>query len=568
MKKVALYIRVSTEEQVTKWHWIEIQREALMAYTKSQWYELNTSHIFIDEWKSWAQKEDRPALYNLFQCAKNKEFNIVLVWKVDRFFRNSAYLLEWIEALSKMWVWFIATTQNINTTDVTWKLTLTILGWIAEMERENIKERTHSGILASMRKWKWARWGIPYWYKKDTDWFLKVDKKESNNVKMVFDMLNKDWLNTYQIAEKFNSMNIETAWSKWKLGSKRKENIKHENFWHRSMIHKILTNELYTWLLIQNRFTKDKLTNKRVEKDKSEWIIWKSPKIITKQAFNKAKISLEKNLKFSKKNTTKWEVYMLSRLIKCGITWYKFIWYKNWKGLKNYKLSVNKTKVKDFKSIWVKWISALKIETVVWYKLKYVLQNPNILTKELQLISNTSDNQEKEIREKIILMNENILKINENTEWLLNLVSWLDNESIQMIQKKIITNNSLKKEIREEKELLMKELESNTSINDKVSNFKEISNLVNNNLDNLSYETKAELCKLLINEVVFDWVNVQINLIVPISPKNKALLSTDTVKDFFNENKDFMTTKVNDIKKNIIKWICVVSNLRTYYHQI
>ena len=67
MKKVALYIRVSTDEQVINWNWIEIQRQALLAYVKSQWFQLDENHIFIDEWKSWAKKENRQGLYDLFQ---------------------------------------------------------------------------------------------------------------------------------------------------------------------------------------------------------------------------------------------------------------------------------------------------------------------------------------------------------------------------------------------------------------------------------------------------------------------------------------------------------------------
>lgn len=566
MKKVSLYIRVSTEEQVINWNWIEIQKQALIAYVKSQWFQLNENHIFIDEWKSWAKKENRPALYDLFQSAKNKEFHVVLVWKIDRFFRKTSFLLEWIEALSKMGIWFISTTQNINTTDSTWKLTLTILGWIAEMERENIKERTHSWILISMKKWKLWRWSPVYWFRKDSNWFLIIDREESRIVKMIYNMLVNEWLNTAQIAEKVNNMNIETSCGKWEYWERRKSLLKHKNFWHRSTIHNILTNEIYSWVFIQNRYTKDITTNKKIEKPKDEWIIWECPKIITKKTFEKAQIQLESNLKFSNKNTKKWEIYMLAKLIKCWISWFKYVWYKSTKWTKNYKLWVNRAKWINIDNIKYKWISSLKIETVVWNKLKQVLQNPNILEKELLIRNKSWKNEEKEIRRKISILDESLIKLIDNNKWLLKLVSWMDDETIIFVQKEIRENNIKIEGIRKEKLLLEKELSWNVQIKDKIDNFLSLSKIINENLDNLDYETKTELCKLLISEVLLDWPNVTINLLVPISPKNRLLLKTDVVKDFFNENKEFMVTKFDNIKNDINIWLSMISNLRTYFY--
>ena len=434
------------------------------------------------------------------------------------------------------------------------------------MERDTIKERTHSWILLNMKKWKLWRWKPVYWYRRDENWYLIIDKEEANVIKMIYDMLIRDWLNTYQIAEKINNMNIETSCWKWEYWKRRKEWLKHSNFWHRSTIHNILTNEIYSWVFIQNRFTKDKITNKRIEKPKEEWIIWESPKIVTKKSFEKAKLQLEKNLKFSNKNTTKWETYMLAKLIKCWISWFKFIWYKSSKWTKNYRLSVNEVKWVNIDNIKYKWISALKIETAVWNKLKEVLKNPNILQKELMKISKSWKNEEKEIRRKISILDESLVKLVDNTKWLFKLVSWLDDESITLIQKEITENKFKTEGIRKEKLILEKELLWNSQIKDKVDNFIYISNIINENLDNLDYETKAELCKLLIKEVVLDWENVTINLLVPISPKNKLLLKTDVVKDFFNENKEFITTMAKHIKSDFNTWINMISNLRTYFH--
>ena len=73
-KRVAIYCRVSTDEQVQHWSWLEIQKKALENYVKlnDHQYTLNNNHVYIDAWKSWANKEekDRPLLYKMFQSAQ------------------------------------------------------------------------------------------------------------------------------------------------------------------------------------------------------------------------------------------------------------------------------------------------------------------------------------------------------------------------------------------------------------------------------------------------------------------------------------------------------------------
>ena len=561
MKKVAFYLRVSTEEQVINWYGLDIQKEALLNYARIHWFQIDENHIYIDEWKSWADKKDRPALKKLLNSARNKEFEVVLVWKVDRFFRKVLFLLEWVEALENMWVWFISVTQPFDTTQAFWKMMLQMMWVIAELERELIKERTANWILASMRDWKWWRWNTPFGYRRNKDWFLEIQEDESKVIKMIFSMLNKDWYNVNQIRDKLTSMNIETSWSRWWLWEWRKKKIKHKNLWQWSIVHKILRNEAYKWLLIQNRYTTDKATKKRIEKPESEWIIWKSPRIISDKEFDKAKITLDKNLRFSKKNTKKWETYMLAKLLECWVTGYRYVWYKSTKWTKNYKLTVNKSKISNFHEIWSRWISALKIETVVWDKLKSVLKNPNILEKELTKMSKSWENQEKEIRRKISMLDENLSKVEDNTSWLLKLVSWLDESNLSMIQEEIKKNNQAAEEIRREKVILERELMWNSEIKDKVDNFMSVSNIVNHNLDNLEYETKAELCKLLIEKVVFDWNNVTINLIVPISPNNRTKLKVNVVNEFFSDKKEFITTKYEELKDWLANSIFMIKNL-------
>jgi len=565
MKKVAIYLRVSTDEQVQNGNWLESQKNALLNYVKLHNLDLDEKHIYTDEWKSWAQKEDRPALEKLFKAAQKQEFDILLVWKVDRFSRKILHLLEWVEALEAMWVWFISTTQPFDTTQPFGKMMLQMMWVIAELEREMIKERTQNGILASMKKWKWGRGNTPYGYRKDENGFLTIFEEEADIVNMVYNFLLKDGLSTAQIVKKLNEMNVETYASKGWLWKGRQDNIKHKNLWQKSAVSKMLHNELYFWKLIQNRYKSTKTG--RTEKPESEWIIGTAPNIISEEDFKRAQKILTENQKFSKRNTKKWEVYMLGKLIKCDVTGYKYIGYKSSKGTRNYRLNVNKTKVADFENIGQRGISALQIEWAVWNILKKVLLHPNILESEIQKSWEMIGDKMEDIKKQIQLLDESLQKIEDNSKWLLKLISWTDESSLNYVQSQLTENTHKTKGIKAEKVELQNRLSGAWVVHSKVHDFSQISSIVKGNLDTLDYQTKATICQLLIKEVIFDGTNAKIELIVPMSTDTKSKLKTDHARNFFKEKQWFLNEKVQSFINDVGTGLKFVHNLRTHYYQ-
>jgi len=542
MKKVWIYIRVSTDEQVLH------------------------GNVFTDEWKSWAQKEDRPALKELFRSAQNKEIEVVLVWKIDRLFRKTLFLLESIEALENMWVGFTSITQPFDTTHAFWKMSLQMMGVIWELERELIKERTYNGILASMKKWKWGRGNTPYGYRKDENGFLIPFQEEVDIIQMIYRLLLKDGLSTAQIVNKLNEMGIETYWGKWWLWKGRQQTIKHKNFWRKSTVSKILHNEVYFWRLVQNKYKSSRTI--RVEKPESEWIISTCPSIITEDDFNRAQKILEENQKFSKRNTKKWEVYMLAKLLQCDVTGYKYIGYKSTKGTKNYRLNVNKTKVANFEKIGQRWVSAIQIEWAVWKMLKNVLQNPNILESEILKSWDKIWNKMKDIKKQIQILDESLQKLEDNSKWLLKLISWSDESSVNYVQSQLSENAHKTKGIKDEKLQLQERLSGVWVVHSKVNDFSQISSIVKGNLDKLDYQTKATICQLLINRVVFDGTNAKIELIVPMSTESKSKLKTDHALNFFQEKQWFLNEKVQTFINDVGTGLKFIHNLRTHYHHL
>jgi putative DNA-invertase from lambdoid prophage Rac len=136
----ALYIRVSTEDQE-----YEDQLAALRDYAKRQgWAALE----YIEK-LSGKEGVRRPVLDRLLKDAQNKRFDVVVVWKLDRFGRSALDTLENIKKLDAFGIRFLCESQPaIDTDDRTplGKFILTILAAVAELERSFIIERTQTGF--------------------------------------------------------------------------------------------------------------------------------------------------------------------------------------------------------------------------------------------------------------------------------------------------------------------------------------------------------------------------------------------------------------------------------------
>ncbi len=138
MKKVAMYLRVSTSSQTC-----ENQKRELEAYCQRQGWVI--AKVYEDSGYS-GSKSDRPALNQMLADATFGKFAVLVVWKIDRLARSTSDLLNILTTLKSHGVDFCSTTQAIDTTTSYGKMVMTFLGAIAEFERDTIIERVKSGI--------------------------------------------------------------------------------------------------------------------------------------------------------------------------------------------------------------------------------------------------------------------------------------------------------------------------------------------------------------------------------------------------------------------------------------
>jgi putative DNA-invertase from lambdoid prophage Rac len=143
--RAALYVRVSTFDQEPENQLQEPRRYALArAWTATE---------YVDRGVSGA-KDRRPALDQLMADAKRRKIDVVICWKLDRFGRSLAHLINAIQTLTDAAVGFTAMNEGIDKSSATGRLMLGILGSFAQFERERIRERVSAGLARAKAQGK------------------------------------------------------------------------------------------------------------------------------------------------------------------------------------------------------------------------------------------------------------------------------------------------------------------------------------------------------------------------------------------------------------------------------
>lgn len=151
--KAALYARVSTTDQKC-----EMQLTELRAYVQARSWEVHKE--YVDKGFS-GKTSKRPALQACIADARKRKFDVVLVWKLDRWGRTVIQLVSDILDFDSMGVRFISTTQGIDTdkTNPMSRLLLHIMAAFAEFERSVIHERVTTGSIQYKADWEAGKVG-------------------------------------------------------------------------------------------------------------------------------------------------------------------------------------------------------------------------------------------------------------------------------------------------------------------------------------------------------------------------------------------------------------------------
>src|SRR5207249_11477013 len=138
-------------------------------------------------------------------------FDIVLVARLDRFFRKSRLLLEAVETLDSSGISFKSISEPFDTSNAMGRFMLQSLGAIAELERETIKERMSGGRLMAAKSGKWVMGTPPYGYRLDKRaQTLKVLPEEAKWVRKFFEWIVYERCSLKEVTRRANNLKIKT----------------------------------------------------------------------------------------------------------------------------------------------------------------------------------------------------------------------------------------------------------------------------------------------------------------------------------------------------------------------
>ena len=304
MKKIAIYIRVSTQYQVDRAS-LPVQREELINYAR---YALGIEayEVFEDAGYS-AKNTDRPAYQQMMARVRTGEFSHVLVWKIDRISRNLLDFAAMYKELKELGVIFVSKNEQFDTSSAMGEAMLKIILVFAELERNMTSERVSAVMVSRANSGKWNGGKIPfgYDYDKQTKEF-SVNSSEAAVIRTVYDLYETHW-SLVTVAKILNEKGILPRSGKP---------------WNPTTVRTMLVNPFYVGIYRYNRH--DENNPKRFSlKPETEWIIIEDhhPAIIDKDRQDRIIATLQKRQrgKYGQYSTyQRKNIHIFAGLLRCG----------------------------------------------------------------------------------------------------------------------------------------------------------------------------------------------------------------------------------------------------------
>lgn len=294
--RCATYRRVSTEMQRDEGVSLQSQKERLEAYVVSQGWAHVTD--YADEGFS-AKNIERPALQRMINDIKQKKFDVLLVYRLDRFVRSVSDLHELLQLMDKYDVKFKSCTEVFDTTSATGRMFITIIATLAQWERETIAERVFDNMMHRSEQGKRNGAPAPFGYEL-VDGRLVVNEEQSPWVKLIFDKY-----------ETTGSQNIA------KLLNKRGVRTKKGEVWSDFAVRYVLRNPLYAGYVRWNyrstakgKFTGNEVVTKYDQEDFQP--------IITKEQYDHTQKLMKERSAMAFRSDNHYPFSGIARCSKCG----------------------------------------------------------------------------------------------------------------------------------------------------------------------------------------------------------------------------------------------------------
>jgi site-specific DNA recombinase len=228
VSRIAIYTRVSTDDQAKEGYSLKAQKERLEAYCEAQGWTI--SDLYVDEGHS-GRNTQRPEYQRMME--QRDSWDTILVLKMDRIHRNSKNFMIMMENLEMWGKKFASMQESLDTSNAVGRFVVDIIQRIAQLESEQIGERTYMGMKQKAESGEGLLgFRIPYGYRLEDDG-LVPEEIEAERVRHIF--------KAYIAGETMD-------WISWNL-NRQDIPTKKDNLWTLWSISRILHNPVYAGFL-------------------------------------------------------------------------------------------------------------------------------------------------------------------------------------------------------------------------------------------------------------------------------------------------------------------------------
>ena len=184
--KVYIYTRVSTALQIDGFS-LEAQKTRMRAFADYNNYQIVRE--YEDAGRSGRSIEGREQFRQMISDIQSDRDGIsfVLVYKLSRFGRNAADVLNTLQIMQDFGVNLICVEDGIDSSKDAGKLIISVLSAVAEIEKENIRTQTMEGRMQKAREGRWNGGQAPYGYRLEKGGLLYIEEEEAKAIRVMFD---------------------------------------------------------------------------------------------------------------------------------------------------------------------------------------------------------------------------------------------------------------------------------------------------------------------------------------------------------------------------------------------
>jgi len=356
--RVAIYTRVSSQEQADTNTSLDFQSDQLTNYCRLQGWEI--FQTYTDPGFT-GKDNNRPALKRMLADAKLGSFNRVVVIKLDRLSRNLRLLLEIEDNLKQSNVSVASIKESIDTSVAIGRTVFQVLGLVSEWERDNLIERTKSGRLQRYKEGSGGPGHAPYGYKFNrATKKLDINEPEARVVRIIFEEY-ASGKSMQQICDLLNGEKIPSRNPKGKG-------------WRNTSIRDVVMDSIYKGTRIVNVYQKTKSLPEKIPDTAIKITV---PAIVDELLWGTAQDRRKNNKHLQ---PVRKEKYLLQGLITCGQCGFSFqIILTHGRRAYGCRGRLKYTHLDNSPRCTIPNIDGEWLEAQVWQRIEAIVNDPNRL---------------------------------------------------------------------------------------------------------------------------------------------------------------------------------------------